>query len=128
MALNKHTQDPAKLNKGDAGICLLTDNAKVDFEAWLILQKVAPYKVMFWDIPKIVQCAYITQWLDLMQIYTEIIIIGYNFTFKITDDVIHTTFEPYEKGKPDWLWGSRPGATLKAIETANEMFNKRNKD
>ena len=34
---------------------MLTLKAKDVFEKWLEKQEVAPYKVMFWDIPKIVQ-------------------------------------------------------------------------
>ena len=43
---------------------MLTGKVKENFEKWLDNQNIAPYKVMFWDIPKIVQYAYIIEYFD----------------------------------------------------------------
>lgn len=42
---------------------LLNGKAKELFEKWLENQDVAPYKVIFYDIPIIVQQSYIIEWL-----------------------------------------------------------------
>jgi hypothetical protein len=63
-----NTQLPQSSVSVSAG---LSGKAKVDFEKWLDNQNVAPYKVMFYDIPKIVQHAYIIEWLDSVEIYVD---------------------------------------------------------
>ncbi|MFV8336458.1 hypothetical protein ACNQF7_10285 [Flavobacterium sp. RSP29] len=61
-----NTQLPQSSVSVSAG---LSGKSKVDFEKWLENKDVAPYKVMFYDIPKIVQHAYIIEWLDSVEIY-----------------------------------------------------------
>lgn len=39
---------------------MLTGKCLSDFYIWLDKQDVAPYKAMFWDIPKMVQHSYLT--------------------------------------------------------------------
>jgi len=51
---------------------MLTNKAKIDFLNWLDKQDLAPYRVMFDDIPKFIQTAYIIQWLDEIGLIIEI--------------------------------------------------------
>jgi len=36
---------------------------KLGFEKWLAEQELAPYTVMFWDVPKFIQLAYVQKFL-----------------------------------------------------------------
>lgn len=45
--------------------------ASDDFYEWLELQEVAPYKVMFEDIPEFIQISYLIEWLDSILIIIE---------------------------------------------------------
>lgn len=48
---------------------MLTGKTKTYFETWLENQEVAPYKAMFWDVPKIIQQAYIIDFFDSIGVY-----------------------------------------------------------
>jgi hypothetical protein len=48
---------------------LISNKCKTDFEKWLETQEVAPYKVMFYDIPIIVQISYLIEWFDVVGLY-----------------------------------------------------------
>jgi len=97
---------------------LLSGMARVDFENWLEKQHVAPYRVMFWDIPKIVQNAYIIEWLDVLG-YT-IDRDSYNKKMTITnwrdglEDQIIIDCDYLDPFKDWWK---------EAIEKANKIYN-----
>ncbi len=108
----------------------LNGKAKQDFEKWLDIQEVAPYKVMFWDIPKIVQVAYIVEWLDSVDFYLDIEIVkdrmlGYVRGFD--SSVIFTLHVDLMTNNSDCLkddiYDTRAEAVLKAIQKANEVYN-----
>jgi len=63
----------------------LHGKVKEDFEKWLESKDVAPYKVMFYDIPKIVQQAYIIEWLDSIEslCFQEILLETYNNNYRM---------------------------------------------
>jgi hypothetical protein len=100
----------------------LIGNAKVSFEKWLDIQDVAPYKVMFYDIPKIVQNAYITEWFDTIGITIDVIprlgvdkiIIFSPNTFWYERELMLDEHNEFK---------TRNEAITKAIETAVEMYN-----
>lgn len=48
---------------------MITDKCKEDFIKWLNQQEVAPYAVMFDELPKNVKCMYIVEWLDSIEMY-----------------------------------------------------------
>jgi hypothetical protein len=93
----------------------LNGKAKQDFEKWLDIQEVAPYKVMFWDIPKIVQVAYIVEWFDS---------IGFHIGRDTVDNYWlenSTFFERLEINGYDYIVILK--SISEAIEKANELYN-----
>lgn len=46
---------------------MITDKTKEDFINWLNQQEIAPYAVMFDELPKAVKKAYIINWFDSLQ-------------------------------------------------------------
>lgn len=91
---------------------LLSGTCLNKFYEWLDNQDVAPYKVMFWNIPEIVRQAYLVSFFD-------------NANLPIW------AYQPNETGY--WAhnlegkakYDSRPEALTFAIEEANEIFNSR---
>jgi hypothetical protein len=109
--MDKETQMPTLSKTAVSKSVLLTGKCKSDFENWLENQNVAPYKVMFWDIPKIVQCAYITEWLDTNGYFIE-----------ITKD--NERINTHVNGQ--WISGnykSRMEAMKFTMDIVNEMYN-----
>ena len=98
---------------------LISDKCKLDFEKWLDKQNVAPYKVMFYDIPIIVQIAYLVEWFDVvgLNIYTKprFHYGGLSFDGFIDGMEISKIETEYFK--------TRNEAFLKAIELANVFYN-----
>jgi hypothetical protein len=101
---------------------MLTLKSKEVFEKWLEKQEVAPYKIMFWDIPKIVQSSYITEWFDTVGITVDVM--------PRMADENKIVFEPntfclkHEITTEDVIqFDNRLEAKIKAIEKANEIYN-----
>ena len=98
---------------------LISDKCKLDFEKWLDKQNVAPYKVMFYDIPIVVQIAYLVEWFDVigLNIYTKprFHYGGLSFDGFIDGMEISKIETEYFK--------TRTEAFLKAIELANVFYN-----
>lgn len=46
---------------------------KLGFEKWLSEQDLAPYSVMFWDIPKFIQYSYIQKFLRTVNKYVTVL-------------------------------------------------------
>ena len=92
---------------------ILTGKAKLDFEKWLDKQNVAPYKVMFYDIPIVVQIAYLVEWFDSVGIYITSDYFELNKGFY--SEVLNSDFEII---KP-----TRQEALIEAIKKANEIYN-----
>lgn len=115
---NTSDKDQAKaLNKTDvSGSALLNGKARIHFINWLNNLQIAPYSVMFDDLPIIVQHAYIIEWLDSVKL--QIIIPKWvnDFYFKI--EYAKSTY--YES---EFCYDSRQEATEKAIKKANELYN-----
>jgi len=98
---------------------LVSDKCKLDFEKWLDKQNVAPYKVMFYDIPVIVQIAYLVEWFDIvgLNIYTKPRFHDGGLSFDGFIDGMKISKIETEYFK------SRTEAFLKAIELANVFYN-----
>ena len=98
---------------------LISDKCKLDFEKWLDRQNVAPYKVMFYDIPIVVQIAYLVEWFDVvgLNIYTKprFHYGGLSFDGFIDGVKISKIETEYFK--------TRTEAFLKSIELANVFYN-----
>ena len=98
---------------------LISDKCKSDFEKWLDKQDVAPYKSVFYDIPKIVQISYLVEWFDVvgLNIYTKprFHYGGLSFDGFIYGMEISKIETEYFK--------TRTEAFLKAIELANVFYN-----
>ena len=92
---------------------ILTGKAKLDFEKWLDKQNVAPYKVMFYDIPIVVQIAYLVEWFDSVGIYVTSDYFELNKGFY--SEVLDSNFAII---KP-----TRQEALIEAIKKANEYYN-----
>ena len=101
---------------------MLTLKAKDVFEKWLEKQEVAPYKVMFCDIPKIVQSSYITEWFDTVGITVDVMprmadenkIVFEPNTFCLKHEIVTEDFIQFE---------TRQEAINNAIIQANVIFN-----
>ena len=97
----------------------ISDKCKLDFEKWLDRQNVAPYKVMFYDIPIVVQIAYLVEWFDVvgLNIYTKprFHYGGLSFDGFIDGMEISKIETEYFK--------TRTEAFLKAIDLANVFYN-----
>ena len=94
---------------------ILTGEAKLDFEKWLDKQNVAPYKVMFYDIPIVVQIAYLVEWFDSVGIYVTSDYFELNKGFY--SEVLDSNFAIV---KP-----TRQEALTEAIKKANEIYNEK---
>ena len=94
---------------------ILTGKAKLDFEKWLDKQNVAPYKVMFYDIPIVVQIAYLVEWFDSVGIYVTSDYFELNKGFY--SEVLDSNFAIV---KP-----TRQEALTEAIKKANEIYNEK---
>jgi len=89
------------------------------FETWLNNQEVAPYFVMFDSLPKIIQCAYIIDWFDNINIIFEI-------QYERNTKQYFGSVTDVEKGIKQDVSGnfkSRVLAMQKAIEIAVELIN-----
>lgn len=110
------------LNKTDVSkSVLISDKCKSDFESWLEKQQVAPYKNMFFDIPKIVQTSYLIDFFDEIGITVDIIP-------RMNDEEIF--FEPntfclkHEITTEDFVqFNKRIDALISAIQKANLIYN-----
>lgn len=91
---------------------MLTDKTKEDFIVWLNIQEIAPYAVMFDDLPKSVKKAYIINWLDslqhegeryFLQVFEKSFAIKTNFMGfdDITDQAIEICNNHYNKIKKE---------------------------
>jgi hypothetical protein len=96
----------------------LSGKAKVDFEKWLDSKDVAPYKVMFYDIPKIVQCAYILEWLDSVEIYIH----SFPRFYKIIKYSGNSCYPEIEIESKKYF-KDRTLANLSAIKKAVKIYN-----
>lgn len=99
---------------------LLNGKAKELFEKWLENQDVAPYKVMFYDIPIIVQQPYIIQWLDSINIAITIRpknIKSWDYEVHYYQNMVYIF---------DCEFESRQEATTEAIKKAVELINESN--
>ena len=98
---------------------LISDKCKLDFEKWLDIQSVAPYKVMFYDIPIVVQIAYLVEWFDVvgLNIYTKPRFHYGGLSFDGFIDGMEVSKIETEYFK------TRTEAFLKAIELANVFYN-----
>ncbi len=117
--LLKNTQVP-RCDKTDVSkSVLISDKCKLDFEKWLDRQSVAPYKVMFYDIPIAVQIAYLVEWFDTvgLNIYTKPRFHYGGLSFDGFIDGIEIS-----KIKTEYF-KTRNEAFLKAIELANVFYN-----
>ena len=92
---------------------ILTGKAKLDFEKWLDKQNVAPYKVMFYDIPIVVQIAYLIEWFDSVGIIITSDYFELNKGFY--SEILDSNFAIV---KP-----TRQEALTEAIKKANEIYN-----
>jgi|VirMetMinimDraft_7_1064189.scaffolds.fasta_scaffold175117_2 hypothetical protein len=117
--LSKNTQVPQCDKTTVSKSVLISDKCKLDFEKWLDRQNVAPYKVMFYDIPIVVQIAYLVEWFDVvgLNIYTKprFHYGGLSFDGFIDGMEISKIETEYFK--------TRNEAFLKAIELANVFYN-----
>ena len=92
---------------------ILTGKAKLDFEKWLDKQNVAPYKVMFYDIPIVVQIAYLIEWFDSVGIIITSDYFELNKGYY--SEILDSNFAIV---KP-----TRQEALTEAIKKANEYYN-----
>ena len=117
--LSKNTPMPQCVKTDVSKSVLISDKCKLDFEKWLDKQEVAPYKVMFYDIPIIVQISYLIEWFDVvgLNIYTKprFHYGGLSFDGFIDGMEISKIETEYFK--------TRTEAFLKAIELANFFYN-----
>ena len=95
---------------------ILTGKAKLDFEKWLDKQNVAPYKVMFYDIPIVVQIAYLIEWFDSVGIIITSDYFELNKGYY--SEILDSNFAIV---KP-----TRQEALTEAIKKANEIYNNKN--
>jgi len=94
---------------------MLTDKCKIKFNNWLNSLQVAPYVVMFDDLPKIVQHAYLIEFFDSVGI-----IITHTYYPKTKRFVSKIrTNRDYDSTS----FGNRKNTTDRAIEKANKIFN-----
>ena len=98
---------------------MLTLKAKDVFEKWLDKKDVAPYKSMFYDIPKIVQISYLVEWFD---------VVGLNIHTKPRFHYGGLSFNGFIDGMEiskieTEYFETRTEAFLKAIELANVFYN-----
>ena len=98
---------------------LISDKCKSDFEKWLDKQDVAPYKSMFYDIPKIVQISYLVEWFD---------VVGLNIYIKPRFHYGGLSFDGFIDGMEissieTEYFKTRTEAFLKAIELVNVFYN-----
>ena len=111
------------LNKTDVSkSVLISDTCKKDFENWLEKQEVAPYKSMFFDIPKIVQTSYLVDFFDEIGITVDIMprmneekIVFEPNTFCLKHEITTEDFVQFKK---------RIDALISAIQKANMIYNK----
>jgi len=106
----------------------MTNQAKIDFFKWLKEQPVAPYEVMFDDIPFTVQAAYVIEWFDSVGIYITTSIdydrmLNYNRGFDYEIRVEGKTY--IEWGEEAYCFNSRQEAIKQGIIKANEIYNSR---
>ena len=94
---------------------ILTGKAKLDFEKWLDKQNVAPYKVMFYDIPIVVQIAYLIEWFDSVGIIITSDYFELNKGYY--SEILDSNFAIV---KP-----TRQEALTEAIKKANETYNEK---
>ena len=117
--LSKNEQTPQCDKTAVSKSVLISDKCKLDFEKWLDRQNVAPYKVMFYDIPIVVQIAYLVEWFDVvgLNIYTKprFHYGGLSFDGFIDGMEISKIETEYFK--------TRTEAFLKAIDLANVFYN-----
>jgi len=98
---------------------LLTGKSKEHFLEWLDKQDLAPYKVMFDEVPLIVQASYIIEWFDIVgcvicigNIYYD----GYHFNWNINMTKPVNSENGYE---------TRAEATTEAIKSAVKIYNEK---
>lgn len=118
--MNTEKDQNEALNKTDVSkSVLISDKCKLDFEKWLDRQNVAPYKVMFYDIPIVVQIAYLVEWFDVvgLNIYTKPRFHYGGLSFDGFIDGIEISKIETEYFK------TRTEAFLKAIDLANVFYN-----
>lgn len=117
--LSKNIQVPQKDKNYVAKSVSISDKCKFDFEKWLDNQNVAPYKVMFYDIPVMVQIAYLVEWFD-----TVGLIIYIKPKFHLGSLSFNGFIDGMEISKIETeYFQKRPQAFLKAIELANVFYN-----
>jgi hypothetical protein len=93
---------------------LLNGKAKELFIIWLNNLNIAPYSVMFWDLPTNVQTLYIIEWLDSVRVY---VFANRAFAFE------EWNFEILGHFTSGFKYESRQKATTEAIKKANELIN-----
>lgn len=117
--ISKKTELPQCVQTSVSKSVLISGNCKTDFEKWLDRQEVSPYKIMFYDIPIIVQISYLVEWFDIvgLNIYTKprFHYGGLSFDGFIDGMEISKIETEYFK--------TRIQAFLKAIELANIFYN-----
>ena len=117
--VSKNTQVPQCDKTAVSKSVLISDKCKLDFEKWLDGQNVAPYKVMFYDIPIVVQIAYLVEWFD---------VVGLNIYIKPRFHYGGLSFDGFIDGMEiskieTEYFKTRTEAFLKAIELANVFYN-----
>ena len=120
--MNTDKDQNKALNKTDVSkSVLISDKCKLDFESWLEKQEVAPYKNMFFDIPKIVQTSYLVDFFDEIGITVDIIprmneeeIVFEPNTFCLKHEITTEDFVQFNK---------RIDALISAIQKANLIYN-----
>lgn len=120
--MNTEKEQNKALNKTDVSkSVLISDKCKSDFESWLEKQEVAPYKNMFFDIPKIVQTSYLVYFFDEIGITVDIMprmneeeIVFEPNTFCLKHEITTEDFVQFNK---------RIDALISAIQKANLIYN-----
>ena len=103
---------------------MLTNKCKQNFEKWLEIQEVAPYKQMFWDIPTSVKHTYLQNFFDQEKIIFEI-------QYERNTNQYWGSVTDFIKGIKVDITGnfkSREKATNSAVEKQNELYNLRNNE
>lgn len=102
---------------------MLTDKCKKDFLIWLKAQDVAPYPVMFDELPDIIKKTYIIEYFDSVGIHISIKV------FKDHCNDIGFEYSVVSKKNDSEIkyLHSRSLAIDLAIEKANEIYNAQSK-
>lgn len=88
---------------------MLTGKAKKEFTKWLSQQEVAPYAVMFDELPKSVQITYIIDWLDAVEMFF--------WVYRSESGYWATSLEKKAK------YSDRQEALIDGIEIVNCIYN-----